>query len=164
MILHMNLICFLYKFTSAQVFLTLSFEEKVKDVEIDTHSMLKIKCMTLKCGIERLQQYHFIICINTLLIPFTMSPFLSSLEPTPYCTEIKELEAKINRKVYQNVDGSPLNGKKLATKIRCLFNNFAQLKGKIEMQLMIQKPWTVSTDLGGSDASIKNTAEASAGS
>ena len=83
MIPHTNLICFLYKFRSAQVFLTLLFEEKVKDMEIDTHPMLKIKCMTLKPGIERLQQYHFSICINTLLIQFTMSPFLSSLEPIP---------------------------------------------------------------------------------
>ena len=164
MISHTNLICFSYKFKSAQFFLTLSFEEKVKDVEIDTHPMLKIKCMTLKPGIERSQQYHFTICLNTLLIPFLMSPFLRSLEPTPYRTEIKELEAKIDRKEYQNVDGLPLNGKKLATKIRCLFNDFAQLKGKIEMRLTIQKPRTVSADLGGSDASVRNTAHASAGS
>ena len=84
MISHTNLICFSYKFRSAQVFLTLSFEEKVNlDVEIDTHPMLKIKCMTLKSGIERLQQYHFTICLNKLLILFTMFPFLRSLEPTP---------------------------------------------------------------------------------
>ena len=164
MIPHTNLICFSYKFRSTQVFFTLSFEEKVKDVEIDTHPMLKIKCMTLKPGIERSHQYHFTICFNTLLIPFTMSPFLHSLEPTPYRTEIKEMEAKIDRKEYQNVDGSPLNGKKLATKIRCLFNDFAQLKGKIEMRLTIQKLWTVSADLGRSDASVRNTAQASAGS
>ena len=74
------------------------------------------------------------------------------------------MEAKIDRKEYQNVDGSPLNGKKLATKIRCLFNDFAQLKGKIEMRLTIQKPRTVSADLGGSDAFVRNTARASAGS
>ena len=125
MISHTNLICFSYKFNSAQVFLTFSFDKKVKDVEIDTHPLLKIKCMTLKLSIERSQQYHFTICLNKLLIPFTMSPFLRSLEPTPYRTEIKELEAKIDRKEYQNVDGLPLNGKKLATKIRCLFNDFA---------------------------------------
>ena len=131
-----------------QVFLTLLFEEKVKDVEIDTHPMLKIKCMTLKLSNERSQQYHSTICLNTLLILFTMSPFLRSLKPTSYRTEIKELEAKTDRKKYQNVDGSPLNGKKLATKIRCLFNDFAQLKGKIEMWLTIQKPRTGSADLG----------------
>ena len=34
----------------------------------------------------------------------------------------------------------------------------AQLKGKIEMRLTIQKPRTISADLGGSDASVKNTA------
>ena len=123
MIPHTNLIYFSYKFRSVQVFLTLSFEEKVKDVEIDTHPMLKIKCMILMPSIERSQQYHFTICLNTLLIPFTMSPFLRSLEPTPYRMEIKELEAKIERKKYQNVDGLPLNGKMLAAKIRCLLNN-----------------------------------------
>ena len=32
------------------------------------------------------------------------------------------------------------------------------------MRLTIQKPWIVSADLGGSDASIRNTIEASAGS
>ena len=164
MIPHIDLICFSYKFRSTQVFLTLLFEEKVKDVEIDTHPMLKIKCMILKPGIERSQQYHFTICLNTMLILFRMSPFLHSLEPTPYRTEIKELEAKIDRKEYQNVDGLPLNGKKLATKIRCLFNYFAQLKGKIEVRLTIQKPWTVSADLGGSDASVRNMAQASTGS
>ena len=40
----------------------------------------------------------------------------------------------------------------------------AQLKGKIEMRLTIQKPRTLSADLGESDASIRNTAQASAGS
>ena len=42
MIPHTNLICYSYKFSSAQVFLTLSFDEKVKDMEKSSEVSLVI--------------------------------------------------------------------------------------------------------------------------
>ena len=35
-----------YKFKSTQVYLQLSFQAKVKDVEADTNPIVKVKCMT----------------------------------------------------------------------------------------------------------------------
>ena len=98
-----------YKFKSAQVYLQLSFQAKVKDVEADVNPILKVKCMTTIPDVEKNNQYHFAVFIDSVLIPFNLSPFLSSLEPTPYSSEIKELETKLDRNEWKNANGTPLN-------------------------------------------------------
>ena len=75
----------------------LSFQAKVKDVDADTNPIVKVKCMTTILEVEKKNQYHFAIFIDSVLIPFNLSPFLASLKPTPYSNEIKELETKLDR-------------------------------------------------------------------
>ena len=133
-----------YKFKSAQVYLQLSFQVKVKDVEADANPILKVKCITTISDVEKKNQYHFAIFIDSVLIPFNLSLFLSSLEPTPYSSEIKELETKLDRNNWKNANNTPLNWKKLYNKIRHLFTDFHTLKGKLQMQGEINKPWSVS--------------------
>ena len=122
-----------YKFKSAQVYLQLSFQAKVKDVEADANPIVKVKCMTTIPDVEKKNQYHFADFIDSILIQFNLNPFLSSLEPTPYSSEIKELETKLDRNEWKNANGTPLNWKKLCNKIRHLFTDFHTLKGKLQI-------------------------------
>ena len=133
-----------FKFKGAQVYLQISYQTKIKDVEADMHPVIKIKCMTHIPDVEKSDQYHFAVCIDSELIPFNLSPFLGSLDPTPYRTEIKELEKKLDNKEWMNLNGTPLTWKKLCNKIRHLFTDFHTLKGKLEMQEEINRPWSVS--------------------
>ena len=133
-----------FKFKGAQVYLQISYQTKIKDVEADTHPVIKIKCMTYIPDVEKSDQYHFAVCIDSELIPFNLSPFLGSLDPTSYRIEVKELEKKLDNKEWMNHNGTPLTWKKLCNKIRHLFTYFHTLKGKLEMQEEINKPWSVS--------------------
>ena len=121
-----------YKFKNAQCFLNLSFLEKVKDVESDAHPTLRVKCVTTIPESE--DQYHFAICLDSVGIPFAITPLLDSLEPTPFRSEIKELKRRINNNEWKDVNGSSLSWKKLANKIRGLFRDFNVLKDKLEKQ------------------------------
>ena len=127
MIPFLNQFCFSYKFKNAQVFLQLSYEEKVKDVEADAQPLVKIKCMTTIPDVDKKNQYHFSICLDSVLIPFNMSPFFTSLEPTPYREEVKELERKLENNECKNANGTPLSWKRLCSKIQLLFNDFHTL-------------------------------------
>ena len=122
-----------YKFKGAEVYLQVSFQAKTKDVEAEMHPFVKIKCMTTIPDIDMKDQYHFAVCIDLVLIPFNLSPFLGSLDPTLYRSEIKELEKKLDNNEWRNVNGIPLTWKKLCNKIWHLFIDFHTLKGKLEM-------------------------------
>lgn len=141
-----NDISFSYKFKKSSVFIQLSFEENVKDVEIDVHPLIKIKCMTMVPELRE-KQYHFTICVNSVLIPFNMTPFLTSMATSIYVDEVKELEKKLDNKEWVDADGSPLNRKKLCSKIRYMFKSLNTLRGKLEMKAKINEPRSVSMDL-----------------
>ena len=138
-----------YKFKGAKVYLQVSFQAKIKDDEIEMHLVVKIKCMTTIPDIDK-DQYHFAVCIDLVLIPFNLSPFLKSLDPMLYSSEIKELEKKLDNE-WRNANSTPLTWKKLCNKIRHLFTDFHMLKGKLKMQNEINKPRSVSK--GGTNPS-----------
>ena len=110
-------------------------------MEAETHSVVKIKCMTAIPDIDKKDQYHFAVCIDSILIPFNLSPFLDS---TPYRSEIKELEKKLDNNEWMNANGTLLTWKKLCNKIRHLFMDFYTLTGKLKMQDEINKPRSAS--------------------
>ena len=115
MIPNSNNFAFTYKFKNAQCFLNLSFLEKVKDIEPDTHPILRVKCVTTIP--ESKDQYHFTICIDSIRIPYAIMLLLESLESTPFKGEIKELERRIDNNEWKDVNGSSISWKKLAIKI-----------------------------------------------
>lgn len=133
MIPFMNEMTLSYKFKGAQVYLQISFQAKIKDVEANSNPVIKIKCMTTLPDLNKNDQYHFAVCIDSVVIPFNLSPFLESLEPTPYSSEIKELEKKLDNNEWKNANSIPLTRKKLCSKIRHLFTDFHTLKGKLTM-------------------------------
>ena len=140
-----------YKFKGVEVYLQVSFQAKIKDVEAEMYPVVKIKCMTTILDIDKKDQYHFAVCIDLVLILFNLSPFLGSLDPTPYRSEIKELEKKLDNNEWRNANATSLTWKKLCNKIRHLFTDFHMLKGKLEMQNEINKPRSVSK--GGTNPS-----------
>ena len=91
-------------------------------------------------------QYHFTIVLNSEKINFNITPFLESLEPTPYSAEVKELEESVDRGEYHNKDGTPLTGKRLCTKLGLLMNSFEVFKAKYSMQRSFMASRTVSAD------------------
>ena len=151
MIPNSNNFAFTYKFKNAQCFLNLSFLEKVKDVEPDAHPTLRVKCVTTIPESE--DQYHFAICLDSVNIPFAITPLLESLEPTPFRGEIKELERRIDNNEWKDVNGSSISWKKLANKIRGLFRDFNILKGKLEKQIEMSRARMVTNDSQGEGTS-----------
>nr|PNR63283.1 hypothetical protein PHYPA_001708 [Physcomitrium patens] len=154
---------FLFKFKKSQAFLKFTTAERVKDVEYLDGDMILVKCVTTGVLIDPTNEYHFTVLIPSKRIPFTMSPFLESLEPTEYSGEVKQLEAKIDKGDYTEKDGSPAFGKRLCTKINSLLQDFSVIKGKLEVQILLAAPRSVRREVravGGSQASVDTTAPA----
>ena len=90
--------------------------------------------------------YHFTLILPSKQIPFTLSHFLESLEPTEYRGEIKHVEAKIARGEYKERDGSLAVGKQLCTKVNSLLQDFSVIRGKLEAQRAFANPRSVSRE------------------
>ena len=106
---------FCFKFKKNEIFLKLMMAERVKEVEFLDEDLIQVKCMTSGILIRPEDVYHFIVILSSKQIPFTLSHFLESLEPTEYRGEIKHVEAKIDRGKYKEQDGSHTVGKRLCT-------------------------------------------------
>ena len=124
-----------------------------------------MKCVTTIPESE--DQYHFAICIDSVRIPFVITPLFESSEPTLIRGEIKEQERRINNNEWKDVNGSSISWKKLANKIRGLFRDFNVLKGKLEKQNEMSRARMVtnkSQGEGTNQASKLNTPQQSGGS
>ena len=108
MIPHTDNMHFNMKHKNSAAFLPISFDEKIKRLATDVFPEIKIHCVTTTLGVAAKDQYHFTIVLNSEKINFNITPFLESLEPTPYSAEVKELEESVDRGEYHNKDGTPL--------------------------------------------------------
>ena len=118
----------------------------MKEVEFLDDDFIQMKCMTLGILIRPQDVYHFTLILPSKQIPFTLSHFLESLEPTEYRGEIKHVEAKIDRGEYKERDGSPAVGKRLCTKVNSLLQDFSVIRGKLEAQRAFASPRFVSRE------------------
>ena len=116
---------FCFKFRKNELFLKLTTAERVKKVEFLDEDLIQVKCMTSGILIKPQDVYHFTLILPSKQIPFTLSHFLESLEPTKYKGEIKHVEAKIDRGEYKERDKSPAVGKRLCTKDNSLLQDFS---------------------------------------
>ena len=96
---HDNELCF--KIRKNEIFLKLTTEERVKEVEFLDEGLIQVKCMTSRILIRPEDVYHFTLILPSKQIPFTLSHFLKSLEPTKYRGEIRHVEAKIDKGEYK---------------------------------------------------------------
>ena len=128
------------------MFLKLTIVERVKELEFLDDDLIQVKCMTSGILIRLEDEYHFTLILPSKQIPFTLSYFLESLEPTNYRGEIRHLEAKIDRGEYKERDGSPAIGKRLSTKVNSLLQDFSVIRGKLEVQRAFASPRFVSRE------------------
>ena len=120
--------------------------ERVKEVEFLDEDLIQVKCMTSGILIRPEDVYHLTLILPSKQIPFTLSHFLESLEPTEYRGEIKHVEAKIDRGEYKEWDGSPAVRKRLCTKVNSLLQDFSVIGGKLEAQRAFASPRSVSRE------------------
>ena len=120
--------------------------ERAKEVEFLDEDLIQVKCMTSGILIRPEDVYHFTLILPSKQIPFTLSHFLESLEPTEYRVEIKHVEAKIDKGKYKERDGSPVVGKRLCTKVNSLLQDFSVIRGKLEAQRAFASPRSVSRE------------------
>ena len=73
---------FCFKFKKNQIFLKLTTMERVKEVEFLDEDLIQVKCMISGILIRPEDVYHFTLILPSKQIPFTLSHFLESLEPT----------------------------------------------------------------------------------
>ncbi len=59
--------------------------------------------------IPREQQYHFTVVLDSIFIPFSLTPFLKSLGTSVFVDEVKELKKKLDNNKWHNKDGTPIN-------------------------------------------------------
>ena len=135
---------FCFKIRKNKIFLKLMTAERVKEVEFLDEDLIQVKCMTSGVLIRPENVYHFTLILPSKQIPFTLSHFLESLEPTDYRGEIKHVKAKIDKGEYKERDGSPAVGKRLYTKVNSLLQDFSVIKGKLEAQRAFASPRFVS--------------------
>lgn len=149
--------CFVVKYKNNDAYLPMTYTEKVKDVTEEDEAAINIHCVTTQVDKPPNKQYHFTICLNSILIPFNISHLLESLEPTEYRSMIKELEEKVDAGFYNNANGTALTGKKLCSKMRLLFLGFHEMKVKLDIRRDMMRPTSLSKDLespGGSQGSM----------
>jgi hypothetical protein len=123
-----NLICFSYKYIESEAFYFVSFDEKIKDIAHDKGSMIKIHCVTAQTGIPEEQQCHFTIVLDSAKISLNITPFIMTLEPTEYRSEIPEMEKKIDNNFFHNAAGKLFTRKTLCNRLRTLFVTFEVFK------------------------------------
>ena len=137
---------FCFKFKKNQIFLKLTTAERVKEVEFLDEDLIQVECMTLGILIRLEDVYYFTLILPSKQIPFTLSHFLESLEPTEYRGEIKHVEAKIDRGEYKDRDGSRAVGKRLCMKVNSPLQDFSVIRGKLEAQRAFASPRSVSRE------------------
>jgi hypothetical protein len=143
---HTDNMHFNMKYRKTDVYLPISFDERVKRLSEDKYPDIKVHCVTTKNEFAADKQYHFTLVINTDKMYFNISPLLQSMEPTPYSAELKQLEQKVDDGYYQNLDGTPLTGRRLITKLTLLMTSFEVFKEKHSMQRSFLAARTVSVD------------------
>ena len=146
MIPHTDNMHFNMKYKNSTAFLPISFDEKIKRLATDVFPDIRIHCVTTALRVATKDQYHVTIVLNSEKINYNITPFLESLEPTPYSAEVKELEESVDRGKYHYKDGTPLTGKRLCTKLGLLMNSFEVFKAKHNMQRSFMASRTVSAD------------------
>ena len=137
---------FCFKFRKNEIFLKLTTAERIKEVEFLDKDLIQVKCMTSGILIRPQDVYHFTLILPSKQIPFMLSNFLDSLEPTEYRGEIKHVEAKIDRGEYKERDGLPAVGKRLCTKVNSLLQDFSVIRRKLEAQRAFASPRSVSRE------------------
>ena len=104
---------FVHKFKSSPEFLSILYDERIKDVLYKRLGTVLIHCITIDED-----PYMFTICIEYSKSPFDLIVFLKSLENSQYKRLMKDIKALVDKKDWVTKDGLPLKAISMASKVR----------------------------------------------
>ena len=116
---------FVHKLKNLPIFLSISYEERVKKVFYRGDGRVDIYCKTI--GAE---PYLFTICIDYAKVQFQLPHFLHSFENLQYESLMIEIEDQIDRKIWVNKEGNLLNAKSMASRLRQVLLSIATMTTK----------------------------------
>ena len=104
---------FVHKFRNSPAFLSISHDERIKDVLYERPGTVLIHCVMIAED-----PYMFTICIEYNKSPFDLTVFLRSLQNSQYERLMKEIEESVDKKEWVTKDGLPLKAIGMASKVR----------------------------------------------
>ena len=146
---------FVMEFDADPHALPISADERIKEVAYYNGNILHIHCETTKA-----EPYDFTIVVNNTMSPFSIIPFLESLQGSPNETLIKEVEREIHQHVWTTKEGLPLKARSVTSKIRNLIHSMAKMaaaRKAITSALMLVDLSTVRSTQNASQASGRDT-------
>jgi hypothetical protein len=106
---------FVHKFKNSSVFLSISYNEGVKDILPEKGGIVLVHCVT-----TTEESYMFTFCVEYKFSLFDLSVFLRSLENSEYEALMKEIEAQVDNKEWLNKERHPFEFRAMASKVRQL--------------------------------------------
>jgi len=135
MIPHTHNFSFSRKYKDQDPYYPISYNERIIAVSPDVAAKIRIHCVTTAIGKKDEDQYNFTIVVDSKKIPFYVSNFIDTLEPTEYRVEIPELEKKVDSGFWRNpTTKAHVVGKALCSRLTQLFTDMAVLRGKLEIK------------------------------
>ena len=113
---------FVMKFRASLHALPISTDEQIQEVAYYKGNILHIHCETT--GAE---PYSFTVVVKNTMSPFSVVPFLASLQGSSYEPLIKEVESEIDRQVWTTKEGLPLRAQFVVSKVRNLIHSMAKM-------------------------------------
>ena len=114
---------FVMKFRAGPHALPISADERIQEVAYYCKgNTVHIHCETIDA-----EPYSFTVVVNNTMSPFSVVPFLASLQGSSYEPLIKEVESEIDRQVWTSKEGLPLRARSVASKVRNLILYMAKM-------------------------------------
>ena len=143
---------FVMKFHVGPHALPISADERIQKVAYYKDNILHIHCETTDA-----EPYSFMVVVNNTMSPFSVVPFLQSLQGSPYETLIKEVESEIDRQVWTTKEDLPLRAQSIASKVRNIIHSMAKMAAVRKAVMSALMPIDLNRAIG-----TQNTSEASA--
>ena len=142
---------FVMKFCAGPHALPISANEQIQEVAYYKGNTLHIHCETTDA-----KPYSFTVVVNNTMSPFSVVPFLVSLQGSLYEPLIKEVESEIDCQVWTTKEGLPLRAQSVASKVRNLIHSMAKMAAACKAVTSTLMPLDLSRAVG-----TQNTSQAS---
>ena len=142
---------FVMKFRAGPHALPISADKQIHEVAYYKGNTVHIHCETTDA-----EPYSFTFVVNNTMSPFSVVPFLASLQGSSYEPLIKEVESEIDRQVWTTKEGLPLRARSVASKVRNLIHSMAKMAAACKAITSALMPLDLSRAAG-----TQNTSQAS---
>ena len=142
---------FVMKFHAGPHALPISADEQIQEVAYYKGNTVHIHCETIDA-----EPYSFTVVVNNTMSPFSVVPFLASLQGSSYEPLIKEVESEIDWQVWMTKEGLPLRARSIVSKVRNLIHSMAKMAAARKAIMSALMPVDLSRAAG-----TQNTSQAS---